>query len=216
MLIRGTENQDHYPRNERRQRNSHSQKKTGYERSFLIWNLKKIVETPSNVDGVFILFYLVAGTFRNQPMELQLSTPGLLFSAITLLMLAYTNRFLAMANLIRGLHKKYLENSGQEKILIGQIKNLRKRLNMIKNMQIFGVLSFLLCVICMFLLYQDFITAANWIFMGSMLCLLVSLAISLLELQISTNALNLELLDMEDVLSRQPGTGLDQFFTKKD
>lgn len=158
----------------------------------------------------------MGGTFRNSSMELQLSTPGLLFSAITLLMLAYTNRFLAMANLIRGLHKKYLENSGQEKVLVGQIKNLRKRLNMIKNMQIFGVLSFLLCVICMFLLYQDFITAANWIFMGSMLCLLVSLAISLLELQISTNALNLELLDMEDVLSRQTGSGLDQFFTKKD
>ncbi|SHN15294.1 Protein of unknown function [Cyclobacterium lianum] len=149
-------------------------------------------------------------------MELQLSTPGLLFSAITLLMLAYTNRFLAMANLIRGLHERYLENSGQENVLIGQIKNLRKRLYMIRNMQIFGVLSFLLCVICMFLLYQEFITAANWVFMGSMLCLLISLAISLMELQISNHALNLELLDMEDVLNRQGGGSLDQFFTKKD
>ncbi|WP_375582969.1 DUF2721 domain-containing protein [Cyclobacterium xiamenense] len=149
-------------------------------------------------------------------MELQLSTPGLLFSAITLLMLAYTNRFLAMANLIRGLHKKYLESSSQEKAIIGQIKNLRKRLNMIKNMQIFGVLSFLLCVICMFLLYQEFITAANWVFMGSMLCLLISLAISLRELQISTNALNLELMDMEDVLNRQSSSSLNQLFTKKD
>ncbi|SEJ49727.1 Protein of unknown function [Cyclobacterium xiamenense] len=149
-------------------------------------------------------------------MELQLSTPGLLFSAITLLMLAYTNRFLAMANLIRGLHKKYLESSSQEKAIIGQIKNLRKRLNMIKNMQIFGVLSFLLCVICMFLLYQEFITAANWVFMGSMLCLLISLAISLAELQISTNALNLELLDMEDVLNRQSSSSLNQLFTNKE
>lgn len=148
-------------------------------------------------------------------MELQLSTPALLFSAITLLMLAYTNRFLAMANLIRGLHKKYLESTRQEKAIIGQIKNLRKRLNMIKNMQIFGVLSFLLCVICMFLLYQEFIIAANWVFMGSMLCLLISLGISLVELQISNNALNIELSDMEDVLSKQQGSSLDQLFHKK-
>ncbi|NHE59494.1 DUF2721 domain-containing protein [Cyclobacterium plantarum] len=149
-------------------------------------------------------------------MELQLSTPALLFSAITLLMLAYTNRFLAMANLIRGLHKKYLESTRQEKAIIGQIKNLRKRLHMIKNMQIFGVLSFLLCVICMFLLYQEFITAANWVFMGSMLCLLISLGISLVELQISNNALNIELSDMEDVLSKQQGSSLDQLFHKKE
>lgn len=148
-------------------------------------------------------------------MELQLSTPALLFSAITLLMLAYTNRFLAMANLIRGLHKKYLESTQQEKAIIGQINNLRRRLNMIKNMQIFGVLSFLFCVICMFMLYQEFRMAANLTFMGSMLCLLISLVISLVELQISTRALNIELSDMEDVLNKQFPTTLDNIFHKK-
>ncbi|MEX2565650.1 MAG: DUF2721 domain-containing protein [Cyclobacteriaceae bacterium] len=147
-------------------------------------------------------------------MELQLSTPALLFSAITLLMLAYTNRFLAMANLIRGLHKKYLESSHQEKAIIGQIYNLRRRLNMIKNMQIFGVLSFLLCVICMFMLYQEFRMAANLTFMGSMLCLLISLIISLVELQISTRALNIELSDMEDVLNHSTSRSLDNIFHK--
>jgi hypothetical protein len=135
-------------------------------------------------------------------MELQLSTPALLFSAITLLMLAYTNRFLAMANLIRGLHKQYLK-APDEKVIIEQIKNLKKRVNMIKNMQIFGVLSFLLCVACMFLLYQEINQAANITFMASMLSLLVSLAISLSEIHISTNALNLELSDMVDVLSKK-------------
>ena len=148
-------------------------------------------------------------------MELQLSTPALLFSAITLLMLAYTNRFLAMANLIRGLHKKYIESTQQEKAIIGQINNLRRRLNMIKNMQIFGVLSFLLCVICMFMLYQEFRLAANLTFMGSMLCLLISLVISLVELQISTRALNIELSDMEDVLNKQFPPSLDNIFHKK-
>ncbi|MCC5939787.1 MAG: DUF2721 domain-containing protein [Lunatimonas sp.] len=137
-------------------------------------------------------------------MELQLSTPALLFSAITLLMLAYTNRFLAMANLIRGLHKQYLK-APDEKVIIEQIKNLKKRVNMIKNMQIFGVLSFLLCVACMFLLYQEINKAANIAFMASMLSLLVSLAISLSEIHISTNALNLELSDMVDVLSKKAG-----------
>lgn len=139
-------------------------------------------------------------------MELQLSTPALLFSAITLLMLAYTNRFLAMANLIRGLHKKYLE-APDEEVIIAQLKNLRKRVNMIKNMQIYGVLSFLLCVICMFLLYQNFITAANIVFMASMLSLLISLIISLVEIQISTKAINIELADMEDVLNRKAVIG---------
>ena len=74
---------------------------------------------------------------------------------------------------------------------------------MIKNMQIFGVLSFLLCVACMFLLYQEINQAANITFMASMLSLLVSLAISLSEIHISTNALNLELSDMVDVLSKK-------------
>jgi hypothetical protein len=147
-------------------------------------------------------------------MELTLSTPALLFSAITLLMLAYTNRFLAMASLIRGLHKEYKEATMEEEAIIGQIKNLKKRLTMIKNMQTYGIMSFFLCVICMFLLYQEFTTAANWVFMGSMLCLLISLGISLAEIQISNNALNIELSDMEDVLSKKSRKGIEQFFNK--
>jgi hypothetical protein len=147
-------------------------------------------------------------------MELTLSTPALLFSAITLLMLAYTNRFLAMASLIRGLHKEYKEATMEEEAIIGQIKNLKKRLTMIKNMQAYGIMSFFLCVICMFLLYQEFATAANWVFMGSMLCLLISLGISLAEIRISNIALNIELSDMEDVLSKKTRMGIEQFFNK--
>ncbi|EPR65046.1 DUF2721 domain-containing protein [Cyclobacterium qasimii] len=147
-------------------------------------------------------------------MELTLSTPALLFSAITLLMLAYTNRFLAMANLIRGLHKEYKEDSMGEEVIIGQIKNLKKRLTMIKNMQTYGVISFFLCVICMFLLYQDFDIAANWVFMASMLSLLVSLGISLAEIQISNNALNIELSDIEDLLDIKTRTKFGQNYKK--
>lgn len=134
-------------------------------------------------------------------MELELSTPALLFSAITLLMLAFTNRFLAVASLIRGLHKNYLKDPDQE-IIVEQIHNLRRRLTLIKNMQLFGVFSFLLCVICMFLLFKGFTAAANFVFISSMLSLLISLGISLVEIQISTKALNLELSDMEGVFRK--------------
>ena len=105
-------------------------------------------------------------------MELQLSTPALLFSAITLLMLAFTNRFLAIATLIRGLHKNYLKAPDQE-IIVEQIHNLRRRLTLIKNMQLFGVFSFLLCVICMYLLFLGHTASANWVFVISMGSLLV-------------------------------------------
>ena len=145
-------------------------------------------------------------------MELQLSTPALLFSAITLLMLAFTNRFLAIATLIRGLHKNYLKEPDSQ-LIVDQIHNLRKRLTLIKNMQLFGVFSFLLCVVCMYLLFRGYTTAANWVFVGSMGSLLVALGISLIEIQISTRALNLELSDMEEIFGKR-ASSLDVFFKK--
>lgn len=145
-------------------------------------------------------------------MELQLSTPALLFSAITLLMLAFTNRFLAIATLIRGLHKNYLKEPDSQ-LIVEQIHNLRKRLTLIKNMQLFGVFSFLLCVVCMYLLFRGYTIAANWVFVGSMGSLLVALGISLIEIQISTRALNLELSDMEEIFGKR-ASSLDVFFKK--
>lgn len=146
-------------------------------------------------------------------MELELSTPALLFSAITLLMLAFTNRFLAIASLIRGLHKNYRE--AQDKVsIVKQIHNLRIRLRLIKNMQLFGIFSFLLCVICMYLLFHGFTQAANWVFVGSMGALLIALGMSLIEIQISTKALNLELGDMEEIFSKG-SSSLNLIFKKE-
>jgi hypothetical protein len=135
-------------------------------------------------------------------MTLPIETPALLFSAITLLMLAYTNRFLAIATLIRDLHKNYKKAPEQE-IIVDQIHNLRRRLNLIKIMQLFGVFSFLSCLVCMFLLFKGFTAGANFVFIGSMLSLLISLSISMVEIQISTKALNLELSDMEGVFQKR-------------
>jgi hypothetical protein len=136
-------------------------------------------------------------------MELSINTPALLFPAISLLMLAYTNRFLSMANLIRLLHEKY-QNESNRDILIKQIRNLRLRLRLIRTMQWFGVLSLFLCVLSMFMVYQEWKLAANTAFVVSLVCLLISLFYSLSEIQISTKALELELSDMEGLGESNP------------
>ena len=76
-------------------------------------------------------------------MDFSLGTPALLFPTVSLLMLAYTNRFLTLATIIRGLHDRY--KNDQNDNLLGQIANLRYRVYLIRNMQIFGVLSLLFC-----------------------------------------------------------------------
>jgi len=86
--------------------------------------------------------------------QLSLTTPALLFSAISLLLLAYTNRFLAYASVVRNLHARYKENP--DALIVGQIQNLRKRLVLTRTMQLLGIGSLLLCVLCMFLVYIEF------------------------------------------------------------
>ena len=131
-------------------------------------------------------------------MELSINIPALLFPGITLLMLAYTNRFLALASLIRKLHEQYFKHHDKQNI-IKQIRNLRGRLHLIRYMQAFGVLSFLLCMICMYLIFRSFSTAAHFIFAASIISLIVSLIISLVEILQSTKALELELSDVEEL-----------------
>jgi hypothetical protein len=128
-------------------------------------------------------------------MELTLTTPALLFPAISLLLLAYTNRFLTLASLIRSLHDRWI--SSHEEHLRGQIKNLRYRIRLIRNMQIFGVSSFFLCVLCMFMLYSGQQTLGAFAFGAALIFLLVSLALSLREVQVSVDALTLEMSDLE-------------------
>jgi len=127
--------------------------------------------------------------------DITLTTPGLLFSAISLLLLAYTNRFLAIASLIRKLHSEYQQTP--DKLVLGQINNLRQRVQLIKNMQIWGVASLFLCVLCMFLIFADNQRLGKWVFGIGLLLLLISLAISIKEIQISVRALNLQLKNMD-------------------
>jgi len=129
-------------------------------------------------------------------MELSINTPALLFPAISLVMLAYTNRFLALSSRVRNLHEKYIAQD-QKQVIWGQIKNLRYRLKLVKHMQTLGVMSFILCIFCMFLVYRNHDTLAQVVFGVSLLLFAGSLFLSLLEIRLSTRAIELELSDME-------------------
>ena len=131
-------------------------------------------------------------------MEITFNTPALLFPAISLLLLAYGNRFIALANLVRKLHDEYT-GGHKSKILLQQIHSLRRRINLIRYMQGLGVFNFLCCVACMYCLYRGWGRAAEYFFAVSLLSLLSSLVISLVEIIKSTNAIELELSDMEEL-----------------
>ena len=140
---------------------------------------------------------LVELFYSTLPMEITFTTPALLFPAISLLLLAYTNRFLALANLVRKLHDEYKRNE-QSKIIIRQIHSLRRRIRLVRYMQGLGVFSFLCCVVTMYTIYMNWNVAVKYEFAISLLSLLASLIISLVEILQSTKALELELSDIEE------------------
>jgi len=128
-------------------------------------------------------------------MEIDLATPALLFPAISLLLLAYTNRFLALAALIRALHERYQRE--RDEPAVRQIEALRNRVLLIRAMQQLGVGSFLLCVICMFTLFAGWTTAGKVLFGASLVLMMLSLLFSLREIQLSVNALNIQLSSLQ-------------------
>ena len=129
-------------------------------------------------------------------MELTLNTPALLFPALTLIMLAYTNRFLAISSLIRNLYREYEKE--RTDMMLSQIYNLKHRLRLIRDMQVMGVLSLLSCVFSMAFIYFHLQTAAQWIFGLGLLLLAGSLFVSVYEVVISTKALNIQLSNLEE------------------
>jgi hypothetical protein len=137
--------------------------------------------------------------------RINLATPALLFSAISLLMLAFTNRFLALAALVRSLHTAYKERP--DEVLYGQIRNLRTRLDLIRWMQVLGIASLLLCVVSMFLVYLGSLGTAEVVFGAGLVLMIASLALSLWEIQISVRALDLHLRDIEEHEPRSGSSG---------
>ena len=129
---------------------------------------------------------------------LDLTTPSLLFSAISLILLAYTNRFLSYASVVRALKEKHQQTHDPKDI--AQIANLRKRLYLTRAMQILGILSLLLCVIAMFFIYVSWQVFAAWIFGIALLLLAASLCVCIWEINISVKALEIHL---EDISSKE-------------
>ncbi len=129
-------------------------------------------------------------------MELSLNTPALLFPALTLIMLAYTNRFLALGSLIRSLFREY--ETKKDELTLSQIKTLKHRLRLIRDMQFLGVLSLICCVVCMAFVYLHQQMAAQVVFAFSLLLLAGSLILSTYEIIISTKALNIQLSSLEE------------------
>jgi Protein of unknown function (DUF2721) len=131
-------------------------------------------------------------------LDISINTPALLFPAITLLMLAYTNRFLSLASLVRKLHDEY-HRGEKEKNILNQIKSIRSRLNLIRYMQGLGIMSFLCCVLCMYVIFRGWMQLAHFIFAASLIFLLASIIFSLIEINKSTKAIELELSDIEEL-----------------
>jgi hypothetical protein len=129
-------------------------------------------------------------------MDFSLTTPALLFPTVSLLLLAYTNRFLTLATIIRNLNQQYQHEHNEN--LLNQIANLRYRVYLIRNTQIFGTLSLLFCVVSMFALFAGWLAGGKWSFGIALILMIVSLGISLRELQISVGALDLLLSALED------------------
>ncbi len=145
----------------------------------------------------FILYVPLLRTNNSILMhEISLTTPALIFSAVSLILLAYTNRFLAYTQVVRNLYSEFKQN--KDNVLIDQIKNLRKRLYLIRSMQIFGVLSLFFSVVSMLTLYLNLQLIGALSFALSLLLMIGSLALSVREIQISVVSLELHLNDMED------------------
>ncbi len=126
-------------------------------------------------------------------MEFDLTTPALIFSTISLLLLAYTNRFLALAKLIRDLHAKAKQKGQKDKIIASQLSSLRTRVKLIRNMQFLAILSLFSCVMSMFLLFFKLQTAGEIVFALGLGLLLLSFVFSAIEINMSVNALNIQL-----------------------
>lgn len=134
-------------------------------------------------------------------MEIALQTPALLFPALSLLFIGYTNKFLAIASLIRRLIEDY--EARQEEGLIDRIRSLRRRLMLIRWMQATGVLSILFCVVTMFAIYIGHQGWAKGLFAASLVLMIVSLGFSLVEIFFSAGALRVLLKNLEEKKSRE-------------
>ncbi len=128
-------------------------------------------------------------------MELSLTTPALLFPTISLLMLAYTNRFVAIGNRIRILHLQHKQSPSDT--ILQQIKILRTRVRLIRDLQICGIACLFTSVFAMFMIFKNYMETAEYVFGLSLILLMLSFAFSAIEIVLSTKALYIQIGDLE-------------------
>ncbi|NLW14725.1 MAG: DUF2721 domain-containing protein [Erysipelothrix sp.] len=131
-------------------------------------------------------------------MNIDLQTPSLVFSATSLLMLAYTNRFLTIAGLTRDLINTH--HTTKDGVILNQISNLQIRMDLIRKMQLFGAFSFTAAIASMLLQMFSIIpiSIAAWVFIASLIFLLISLLYLVKELQLSNDALTYQLKTLKE------------------
>ncbi len=128
-------------------------------------------------------------------MSLNLTTPALLFPTISLLMLAYTNRFIAIGNRIRTLHLEHKQNPNEK--ILQQIKILRKRVHLVRDLQLCGIVCLFANVFTMLLIFKEYIEVATYVFSASLIIMLVAFTLSAVEIILSTRALYIQIADVE-------------------
>ena len=138
--------------------------------------------------------------------EFSITTPAVIFSAVSLLYIGYTSRFIAISNLVRDLKKEFVIS--HDEIVIKQITNLRRRIEIIRNMQLLGILSLMLSILSMILLYKEWLWQGEMAFFVALCFLLLSMFFAIQEVLMSVDAINIDLSDIEELKNSKQNHGL--------
>ena len=122
---------------------------------------------------------------------------ALMFPAIPLLMSVYSNRFHTLSKLIRELHDEHVYEKHIPPEWKKQFMNLSSRIIIIRWTIMFAAFGFLFNMLTVFALYLNELFLARVIFGSCCLSMIISIIFFIREIQISTNALNLHMSDMD-------------------
>lgn len=134
-------------------------------------------------------------------MDFTLTTPAILFPAVSLLLIAYTNRYLAIARLIREL--KTAHKKEENPIYLRQIRILKRRERFIRNMQMFAIASLFCCTFAIAMIYLGEERWGSMVFGVALLLMLISLGISFRDILMAGGALKIELEELEEELRQE-------------
>ena len=130
-------------------------------------------------------------------MNIDYTVTALMFPAIPLLMVVYSNRFHTLSRLIRELHDEHVYEKHIPAEWKKQFINLSRRISILRWTIMFAAFGFLFNMLTVFALYLNELFLARVIFGSCCLSMIISIIFFIREIQISTNALNLHMSDMD-------------------